>query len=422
MIYLFRVAGNSKYMKKLNRMAVINIIKDHEPISRQQLAEITGLTPSAITGIIRELLDMGIIREVGLDKSTGGRRPIKLSFNPDAGYVFGVEVTRFETFVGTCDLKNNPTDFRTIKIDMSEPKKGLKKLAAVVKEIMNEEQYKEKPFLGVGVAFPGLLYAFEGKVKRSINLGTSWDFFPVKQVLEKEIDMPVFIENNSKASALAERWFGGATECRDLVYVNLGEGISAGVIINDRILQGAQGHAGEIGHMSIQKDGPLCNCGNRGCLESVCGIPAIMRKVKNEISIIPDNDPLKKLWAEKGEISIEDIISSSRIKNSYSHNLLKQVAEYIGKAIANVINFYNPECVFIGGKMAPAAKYFIDIIKTAVNTHAFPEIARSTDIQISSLQEKAGVMGACALVLRDLFKPDSDILEDVQQALNYEEA
>lgn len=415
MIYLFRVAGNSKYMKKLNRMAVINIIKDHEPISRQQLAEITGLTPSAITGIIRELLDMGIIREVGLDKSTGGRRPIKLSFNSDAGYVLGVEVTRFESLVGTCDLKNDPTDFRTIKIDMTEPQKGLRELANAIKEIINEKQYAGKTFLGVGVAFPGLLNTFEGKVKRSINLGSEWNFFPVKEVLEEEIDMPVFIENNSKASALAERWFGGATQCKDLVFVNLGEGISAGVIIEDRILQGAQGHAGEIGHMSILEGGPLCNCGNRGCLESFCGIPAIMRKVKGELSIIPDDDPVKKAWIEKGDLSIEDIIKSSRIKNSYSYELLRQVAIYIGKAVANVINFYNPECVFIGGKMAVAAKYFMDIIMATVKKHAFPEIALSTDIQISSLQDKAGVMGACALVLRDFFKPDSDMFEDVQQ-------
>ena len=222
--------------------------------------------------------------------------------------------------------------------------------------------------MGVGVAFPGLLNTFEGKVKRSINLGSEWNFFPVKKVLEEEIDMPVFIENNSKASALAERWFGGATQCKDLVFVNLGEGISAGVIIEDRILQGAQGHAGEIGHMSILEGGPLCNCGNRGCLESFCGIPAIMRKVKGELSIIPDDDPVKKAWIEKGDLSIEDIIKSSRIKNSYSYELLRQVAIYIGKAVANVINFYNPECVFIGGKMAVAAKYFMDIIMATVKT------------------------------------------------------
>ena len=141
-----------------------------------------------------------------------------------------------------------------------------------------------------------------------------------------------------------------------------------------------------------------------------------MRRAKAELAIIPDHDPLKKVWLEKAEFSIEDIIKSSCIKNSYSHELLKQAAVYIGKAIANVINFYNPECVFIGGKMAAAAEYFMDIIKTTVRSNALPVIALSNDIKISSLKEKAGVMGACALVLRNLFKPDSDMLEDVEQA------
>ncbi|MDD4569756.1 MAG: ROK family transcriptional regulator [Tepidanaerobacteraceae bacterium] len=413
---LLKEPGNSKYVKKLNRMAVINTIKEHEPLSRQQLAKITGLTPPAITGIIRELLDIDIVREVGLDKSRGGRRPVKLRFNPYAGYVIGVEVTRFESFIGTADLKNDPTDFQTFKLDMTEPETGIKQLAAAIKQVMNEKGYIQKNFLGVGVAFPGLLNVYEGTVKRSINLGNNWNNFPVKKTLERELELPVFIENNSNASALAERWFGGGTDCKDLVYVNLGEGISAGIMMNDRILQGAGGHAGEIGHMSIQEGGPLCNCGNRGCLESICGIPALVRRAKAELPVIPNDDALKKAWIHKGKISVEDIIESASIKESYSGELLKQMSVYVGKAIANVVNFYNPNIIFIGGKMAVAAEYFIDVIKNTVETYAFPEIALSTDIQVSSLKENSGVMGACALVLRYLFKSNSDMLEDVQQA------
>ena len=229
--------------------------------------------------------------------------------------------------------------------------------------------------------------------------------------------MQVLIENNSNASALAERWFGGGTDCKDLVYINLGEGISAGIMMNDRILQGARGYAGEIGHMSIQEGGPLCNCGNRGCLESICGIPALVRRAKAELPVISDDDVLKRAWVDNGKISIDDLIKSANLRDSYSWELLKQMSIYIGKAIANVVNFYNPKIVFVGGKMAVAAEYFMDVIRETVNTHAFPEIALSTDIQISSLKEKSGVMGACALVLRHLFKSNSDMLEDVQQAL-----
>lgn len=415
-MFLSKEPGNSKYVKKLNRMTVINTIKKHEPISRQQLAEFTGLTPPTISGIVRELLEAGLVSEAGLDKSSGGRRPVNLCLNPEAGYVIGIEVTRFESLIGIADLKNDPTDFRTVKIDMTEPKIGVKLLADAVKRIMNEEKYLKKTFLGIGVAFPGLLNVHDGTVKRSINLGERWNNFNVKEALEKELDLPIFIENNSNASALAEHWFGGGKGCRDLVYINLGEGISAGIILNDRILQGAKGYAGEIGHMSIQEGGPLCNCGNRGCLESICGIPALVRQAKAELSTIPEDDPLKIAWLKNGNISINDIIESANISNSYSWQLLRQMSAYVGRAAANVINFYNPELIFIGGKMSIIGDCFMDIIRKTADTHAFPEIAFFTEIRVSELKERSGTIGACALALKYLFKTDSDMLEDVRQA------
>lgn len=409
--------GNSKYVKKLNRMTVLNIIKEHEPVSRQQLAKMTGLTPPAITQIVRELINIGFVKEVGLEKSYGGRRAVQLQFNPQAAFVIGMEVTRYEITFGIADLKNDPTDIHTIELDMSEPEKGIPLLVETIKKIMSCEKYSDKNFLGLGIAFPGLLNIKEGTVKRSINLGPKWNGFPVKTVIQKEIDLPVYIENNSNASALAERWFGGGTNCKDLVYVNLGEGISAGIIMDDRILQGFQGHAGEIGHIVMAEGGPLCNCGNRGCLESICGIPALVRKAISEMPLIKDSDPLKSIWKERGRISINDVLKSASLTGSYSNELLKQAGRYIGLAIADVVNLYNPEAVFIGGKLAAAAEVFMDILTQTVRSHAFPEIANSTNIKISSLDGNSGVIGACALILRELLKPNSNILEYINPSV-----
>lgn len=413
-----RVAGNSKYVKNLNRMTVLNIIKESEPVSRKQLAKLTGLTPPAITGIVRELIDMGLVMEVGLEKSRGGRRPVKLRFNPNAGYIIGVEVTRYETKIGLADLKNYPKNIQTIEIDMTEPKVGIPKLIEVVNKTIAEGSSMGKNFLGLAVAFPGLINIKDGSIKRSVNLGPQWSSFPVRRALEEGLGFPVFIENNSNASALGEQWFGIGKDYRDLVYINLGEGISAGIILNNRVLHGFQGHAGEIGHIVMQEGGPLCNCGNRGCLESICGIPALLRNIKTELPLIKKDDPLKKIWDNKGKLKIEDLMSSATIKDSYSHELFKQISIYISKAIADIINFYNPEAVFIGGKMASVFEMFLGDIRNIVNSHAFPEIAVSTELKISSLGESSGVVGACALALRQLFKSNSDMLSDVQQYLD----
>lgn len=413
--------GNSKYVKKLNRMTVLNIIKENELISRQELAQLTGLTPPAITGIIRELLDIGFVMEVGLGTSQGGRRPMNLKFNSTAGYVIGVEITSSETVLVIADLENDPINIITMNLDMTEPEIGIPKLLEVLRQVINSEENQGKNFVGIGIAFPGLLSAKEGIVKRSINLGPKWSQVPLKKALEDEMGLPVFIESNAKSSALAEWWFGGGISFRDLVYINLGEGISAGVISADRVVRGAGGHAGQIGHIVLVENGPLCKCGNRGCLEAICGIPALLHKANTELPFIDPQDPLKQTWMQKGQIGIEDILQSASVEGTYSRELLKQVGKYVGLAIANVINLYNPEAVFIGGKLGAAADIFIEDIKEMVNSHSFPEVARSTKIKISALGTNSGVIGSCALVLRELLNSDSNILEDYPLILKKQE-
>ncbi|MEN6412874.1 MAG: ROK family transcriptional regulator [Veillonellales bacterium] len=404
--------GNSKYVKKFNRMTVLNVIKDYEPVSRHQLSEQTGLTPPAITGIVRELIDLGFVKEVGLGTSKGGRRPIKLKFNCKAGNVIGIEVTSREAVLSVADLKNIPTAIQAIGVNMSEPELGVQHLVSAVRNLMDKKHH-DKKFLGIGLAFPGLLNVKEGMVRRSINLGPQWNGFPVKQALETELNLPVFIENNSNASVLAERWFGAGVSCKDLVYINLGEGISAGIIIADQILQGYQGYAGEIGHIVVVEDGALCNCGNRGCLEAICGIPAVVGKAKSELPLIDQEDPLKKIWQDKGEITIDDILKSAARGIGYAADLIDQVGRNVGLVTANLINVYNPEVVFLGGKMAVDTAEFMNRIRETVNTHAFPEVAAATKIRVSALGRNSASIGACALALKGLFQSsNSMLLED----------
>jgi glucokinase-like ROK family protein len=398
-------AGNVKRVKKVNRITVLSIIKEHEPISRQELSKITGLTPPAITGIVRELLEFGFVIEEGIGESSGGRRPVKLRFNQEAGFVVGIEVMMRETKVAIADLKNDPTQFKSFSLDMNIPQDGIKKLVEELKTLINSEGMSEKNFVGIGIAFPALISTREGIVKKSVNLGSLWDNFPLKEVMEEELKIPVFVENNSNVSALAERWFGGGTESRDLVYINLGEGISAGIIMNDRIVHGFQGHAGEIGHIVIRNDGPLCNCGNRGCLESICGIPALVRKANAELGLLITDDPLKELWEQQKKVNIDDILNCSQLEGTYAWQMVRQLGRDVGIGVANVINLYNPEVIFIGGKLSAAKDILLEPMCETIKTHSFPEIAKGTRVEISALGKNSGTIGACALAIRELFKP-----------------
>lgn len=405
-------AGNVKQVKKVNRMTVLDIIRKHELISRQELAKLTGLTPAAITGIVRELLDRGFVTEEGSGESSGGRRPVKLKFNHESGYVIGMEVTKHEAKVAVADLNNDPVMSKSIELDMSVPEDAIKRIAVELTMLMNTAEMKEKKFVGVGVAFPGLIMAKEGLVKKSVNLGPGWDNLPLKELIEQELDIPVYLENNSNAAVLAERWFGGGKNSRDLVYINIGEGVSAGIIINDKILHGYAGYAGEVGHIVIKKNGPLCNCGNRGCLESICSIPAVVSKANWELGLLRGNDMLKDIWSRKNEVNIDDILHCAQVQGSYSWQIIRQLGKEVGIGVANVINLYNPEVVFIGGELTRAKDIFLEPMLATIATNCFPEIAKITRVEISELGKKSGAFGACALAVRELFNPSkAGILE-----------
>lgn len=368
----------------------------------------TGLTAPAITGIVKELVHLGFVKETGLGQSQGGRKPIQLEINAEAGYVLGLEVTHHEVTLGIANLKDDPVLLSRTKLDMSEPEAGIKHLVALVKSAISTE-YNGK-ILAAGIAFPGLLDTTSGVVTRSINLGPHWDGYALRPELEKRLGMKVFIENNSNAAALAEQWYGDFSNCSDLVYINWGEGISAGIICGDRILQGHRGFAGEIGHIVMRPDGALCNCGNRGCLEAVAGIPALERKTTVELPFIREDDPIR-LRAAAGPVSIEDIVECAGLEGSYCSELMRQAARYIGGAIANVVNILNPEVIFLGGKMTAAAALVQDEIREALQSNAFPEVATGTTVKISSLDGRAAFSGACALALREMLESaKSDIL------------
>lgn len=404
-----KMAGNSKYLKKINRMTVLNAIIEYEPVSRQELAQLTGLTPPSITSIIRELIGMRLVEEVGLGKSAAGRKPIKLRFNPQAGLVVGIDIARNESRICLADLQHRLVYIDTLKLDLTDPDKGVVNMAEVIRQIIQRPEHQNKSILGLGVSFPGLIDVTTGMVKQAVNFGGDWSEFPLKERLQKQLGIPVFIENNSNAAVLAERWFGG-NEYHDLVYINIGQGISAGIMIGDRVLQGAKGHAGEIGHMVILENGPLCKCGNRGCLEAICAIPALESRAN--AAGLEETDRLKQLKETKGYLAIEDVLATVG-QGGYADQLLKEVGHYIGLAAANIINIYNPEAVFIGGKLVVDGGAFFAELQQTVRSHALPKIVATTDIQLSKLQGKAGMKGACALVIQKILKsPDSSLYMD----------
>lgn len=371
----------------------MKVIHDAKIISRSELAKVTGLTGAAITLITRELIEAGLIREEGQGESDSirGRRPINLMMQDGVGYVLGLEVTKNETIIGLTDLKGNPELLNKIEIDLSSPSQGLPVLIHKLQVIMSELELAGKKVMGIGISLPALLDSGTGVIKKAVNFGKEWAGYGLKQELARALQLPVYVENNAKASVLAERIFGDGTTCKNLAYVHIGYGISAGIMMDDRILHGGLGHAGEIGHVVVEENGPLCNCGNYGCLEAICGLHALIKQ--NSVNL---------MLPTSQEMNADDFLRSALCEGSYAWLMMRKVGRYVGIAISYIISLYNPDAVFIGGKTASAAPVFMDILLETVKQRVLPEVATETRIEVSRLNGRAAWTGACALAVQGL--------------------
>ena len=395
------IVVNNKHVKQINRIKVLDLIRVQEGISRKELSEVTGLTPAAITGIVKELMDLGFVGEQGLGSSHGGRKPVSLAIIPGAGYVIGVEVSRGCISYGFADMKNIPDNIQHVHCDTNTPDAVVELLSELIKLLV--DQNSQKRFLGVGIAVSGIVDGSKGHVIRSVNLGQLWNNYNLGECLSEKLSMPVFVDNNSNVAVMAEKIFDLGVACSNMAYMNVGDGVSVGVLNNELLVTGHKGFAGELGHMMVLPEGGLlCNCGNRGCLETICGLPAILRKLDMEMTFVQDEDPAKQYWLKNGISSVDDLVLLSSMDSEYMQRIFRYISEHVAIGISFVVNMHNPEVVILGGKLIPLLEIFLsDIVRRAGN-HTFPEVFESTKITISGMRADASVSGACALALQEV--------------------
>lgn len=396
---------NSTYVRKTNRQRVLQQIRNSEGISRQDLAERIGLTPPAITGIVRDWLQKKVVKEEGRGASGGGRRPVRLVLNRKAALAIGAEFSRQQVRISVTDLLGKVVEQQEWNLDMSDPKAGVLQFAKELKSFLDTPKYKKQKMLGIGIATSGLYNYQSHKIQRSVNLGKAWDNFNIEEALGKEISLPIRVENNSNACALAEYWLIQEEKIEDLVWVHIGEGISAGLIQKGQWVRGRSNYSGEIGHISLHPGGELCNCGNHGCLEAYWG----WQGIKNRLT--------KDRFFTKKKIAAEDFrmkhwIQLVQEKDPEGLALAEEMGKDIGKIVSQVINLLNPAQIFLGGPLAQTLSDSFPSLLQTVKEQSFPEVAREARISFSQMAGFGGSLGGCALILQETFqKPNSEIFE-----------
>ncbi|MEE0726445.1 MAG: ROK family transcriptional regulator, partial [Clostridium saudiense] len=396
------VRGSFELMKQLNVSAVLKVIRDNGSLSRADVAKITGLTPASVTNITKMLIEDEYLVECKVGQSSGGRPPIMLELNPNARCVIGISIG-----VGMIDVVITNLSAEIIlkkSIEINEERYDydfvFKELVKLINEVIECSKIEKEKILGAGVALHGIVNARTGMSIYSPYYG--WKEINIKEALENELNLGVYVDNDVRAMALGESWFGITKDISNFVTLNISNGIGAGIIINNKPYYGVDFSAGEIGHIVVEGDGDKCNCGNYGCLETVASNNNITKKA---IKLIKQgtNSVLKELKADINQLTIEDISEAAKLEDELAISIIKEAARYIGIAITNLINILNPTSIVVVGEIFENTFYAIETLNEIVKNRGMKLSSENVRIIKSMLGRDAAVVGATTLVIQEIF-------------------
>ncbi len=389
-------------MKSLNRSLILNTIRSKGPISRADIAKQTKLTPPSITNIVNELLETNLIKESETGVSKGGRRPILLTINWTSHYVIGIDIGVHKIRFVLTDLKADIVEKAYVKLPSRLTETELVRiLKENISEMMKQSNIPVSKMIGIGIGMHGIVDSEKGVslYAPTLNLKN----IPLKAELQEEFHLPVKVENDAKTLALGEKWFGQGFDTENLVSINVGRGIGAGIILNNQIYHGDDHIAGEIGHIVIDIDGPKCSCGNYGCLQTLAGGTALTEYVLKEIALGRKTTILDEAEGELEKINGEIIYEAALKKDSLALEAFEKNGRYLGIGVANLIHFMNPSLIVIGGGVSKAGNLLLDPVRNLVKQRGLTDGAKDTQIVASKLGEHGTAIGAITLILADLF-------------------
>jgi glucokinase-like ROK family protein len=379
-------------IKSFNKHAALDLIRfSAGGLSRTDLAEKLGLTRAALSLIVNELLKSGVVQEAAIRSAPNGRPPVTLEINPEKGVVGAIDMGATHMTVALGDFTARILEEVEIPFDINKgPEVCLGEADRVLITLLNSQGLGISDICAVGVGVPGPVLMREGMVIAP-PLMPGWDRFPIRSTLEARWRCPVTLNNDAELGALGEWAYGAGRGEKNLAYIKVGSGIGAGLIINQQIYGGTTGAAGEIGHLTIDENGPMCNCGNRGCLEAFAGGRAITEQARVLVRS-GKRTLLSELPPEK--ISVFEVAEAARRGDLHAQEILRRAGNFIGIAIAGLINLFNPSVVIIGGGVSQAGDILTAAIREAVRERAMRASGQSVRITTGMLERRSLLIGA----------------------------
>jgi predicted NBD/HSP70 family sugar kinase len=380
--------GSLSSLREFNRLQLVDFLRINGTASRAELARRTGLSRSTVSTLVADLQRRGLIVErTGQFAGEGqpGRPAVLLELDPSAAAAVGVDFDHDKIRVAASDLSRRVLAEATAAHDVDHDATTALDLAAeLIENVLKEARLEPDRLLGVGVALAGPIDHDRGALHRSAVL-PGWSEVDAADELERRVGTPAYVDNDANLGALAEVTLGAGRNARFAAYVSISSGIGAGIVVDGRPYRGHRGTAGEIGHVVVDPQGPICRCGNRGCLETLASGPALLRLVQANREDVPDD--------------VRDMIELAREGDAGCRRVIADAGGVVGGVVAGLVNLFSPEMVVIGGDLGEAGDLLLDSLRERVRRDALPAAASDLKIVAGELGERANLLGALALVL-----------------------
>jgi predicted NBD/HSP70 family sugar kinase len=384
------VVGSLESLRELNRSRVVDALRRSGTASRAELARLTGLSRTTVASVVAELQVSGLVVEQpsnGQHGSTGrGRPPVLLRLDPTAGVALGFDFDHDHVRVALADLSSAVIAERSAVLDVDNDAAGAFELAGrLAAEVMAEAGIERSRLVGAGMGVAGPIDLRTGRIS-SLAILPAWDGIEPGQELAGRLGVHVEVDNDANLGALGEFTYGAGAGFTDVVYVRLGAGIGAGLVLGGRLHSGSTGIAGELGHVNVRPDGDVCKCGNRGCLQTVASARPLLAALGS---------------AQGRGLSIQDMLALVEDGDLGARRVVHDAGQAIGRVLADLCNALNPDAIIVGGELSAAGKPLLDGIRQAVDRYALPAAAAAVEVRPGELGERAELLGALALVIAD---------------------
>lgn len=384
--------GDQGTVRALNRRLILRLLREQGPASRTDLAELTGLSNGAVTRIVGELIDEGYLVEQSVGVSTGGRRPVLLDLDTSARVVAGLKLSDDAILAVLVDLKGSVVADLRLPLRSRQTKAVLDRAAFAVDELLTRAAVTRDRLAGVGLCMPGTVDWRNGVCRLSPFLG--WRDVHVAELLAERVGVPVSVDNDVNALAVAESLFGHGRQVRDFAVITLGRGVGAGIVYNGGVHRGYTGGAGEFGHQVSELGGRICECGKAGCLEAYVADPAILARVHESGGRYRDLD-------------LDGFLTLVQQGDRRAVEVYADVLRRLGAAVANLVNLLNPELIVLGGEAALLTERFVDDLRAEMDLHVFGGLSGTFALELDHRRNDrvAWARGAASLAMEHVFDP-----------------